>query len=223
MHRATHLTTPIRALRGFGSYCMEKGERNQINPWLNLWIRPRQTIRAILDTDPRRLILFLSILNGIISSIAAYFFLLNSDPQDFQSNRSFALIIMIIIGASLGVFHLYFGGWLYQLTGKWLGGKGTFIDLKCAVGWSSYLFLIVSLINLIEALVLSHFWPALIFSILYLIFIIWSFIAFIFLIAEAHRFSAWRGLGTLILALALVFVAVMITLFIITIIQPLFK
>ncbi len=35
------------------------------NPWIEIWIRPRGTIRRIVDTNPKRSVLWLAVLSGV--------------------------------------------------------------------------------------------------------------------------------------------------------------
>lgn len=187
-----------------------------INPWSQIWIHPRKTLRSILSTNPQRVIIWLALLGGLISSLS-FVHLLEGE------GKTLAIIAILVAGAILGLIHLYFGGWLYQLTGSWIGGQGSFTDVKCAVGWSNYPFIISSLFGILSLFTLAHPWVLALFGIVNLILAVWGLVIFFNLISEAHRFSIWKGILCFLIAFALIFVVVMIILLIIPLLQPLFQ
>jgi len=40
-----------------------------INPWLSIWIKPRATIRWIVNTDPTQQVILLAALGGIAQTL----------------------------------------------------------------------------------------------------------------------------------------------------------
>lgn len=202
---------------------MESTNRTQINPWLHIWGSPKKTLRSILETNPKRVILWLAILGGIISAFSWLGFLWFNYPyQETYKNTCF-IIAVLIAGGIFGIIHLYFGGWLYRLTGSWVGGAGSFTDVKCAVGWSNYPFIIAGILGILSFLLPNLcLWAQFAFGILNLIFAIWGFVIFMNLLGEAHRFSAWKALLAFLIALVLVFVALMIVSLLVPLLRPLF-
>jgi hypothetical protein len=194
-------------------------ENGNINPWLHLWTRPRTTMRFIINRNPRKIILWLAIIGGIISTFAFV------DLHALIRTKFVALlfIVLAVLGAVMGIIHLYFSGWLLKLTGSWLGGKGSFIDLKCAVGWSNYPFIVANIIAILSAISTPVLWLLTILSLLTLILIIWAFVIFMKLIGEAHQFSAWKALLAFLIAIVLVFVALMIIALLVPLLSPLFQ
>lgn len=201
---------------------MESTNRTQINPWISIWGSPKKTIRSILERDPKRIILWLAIIGGIVSAFSwlGYLWLTYPLRQDYQS--ALFIVAILIAGGIFGIVHLYFGGWLYRLTGSWIGGKGNYTDVKCAVGWSSYPFIVAGIFGIISMLPYPSYWFQLSFGILNLIFAIWGFIIFMNLLGEAHRFSAWKALLAFLIALVLLFVALMIVSLLVPLLSPLF-
>ena len=198
-------------------------ENKHINPWLHIWTEPRKTLRSILNTDPRRLILWLAIVGGILSAFSMTLILWVRSPYNQTLQHPFFIGGALIAGIVMGIFHLYFGGWIYTLTGSWLGGKGNFTDLKCAVGWSNYPFIVTTLLNILSFIVFPHFVIQAIFAFLNLVAAIWGLVIFMNLIGEAHRFSAWKGLLTFLIALVLIIAVFMIISLIVPLVTPLFQ
>lgn len=202
---------------------MESKESEQINPWSGIWFQTRKTIRHILDTNPYAKIIWLSLANGAVSSGVWLATLWSKYPEEITYKSAYFIIFLLIIGALLGLVGLYLGGWLYKVVGRWIKGTGTFTDLKCATGWANYPFLIGNIFNFISYIAVNK-QPtiAAIFAFIALILLIWGFIISLKLIGEAHRFSAWRALGSIILVFLLVFIVFMVVIVIASLIAPLF-
>ena len=197
-------------------------ETENINPWLQIWTAPRKTLRALL-AHPKRTIIWLAVLWGIISAWA--FIFSNGDRvPEFAAkfHRPLYFIPFLIVGGILGVVLLYFLGWLYKWIGSWIGGKGNFTEVKCAVGWSNYPFIVANLLSILSYLSGAH--PILrgVFAVLSLIFAIWALVIFFHLIGESHQFSAWKAVLCFIIAAIIVFIIFMIFAFIIPLLTPLF-
>lgn len=185
------------------------------NVWTNIFIHPRSQLRLLIATGPQWMIIPLSLINGVLSSFGYLLLLWIGYPTRADFREPLFSVILLIAGMLLGLIHLYFGAFLYHLTGRWLGGTGTFTSLKCAVGWSSYPFIIVSLFNLLNLTLPFNRFLSPLLALIYLALIIYATILFFKLIAEAHSFSAWRALLAFLIAFLLVFVAFMILLMII--------
>ncbi|MFZ0565466.1 MAG: Yip1 family protein [Chlamydiales bacterium] len=201
---------------------MELNQSNQINPWVSIWLHPKKTMGYLLATDPRKYILWLAIIGGILSSIPWINQFWIQYPENKSLIRILVIFITIIIGGLIGIAYLYLGGWLYKLTGSWLGGKGDFIQAKCAVGWANYPFIVASLFALFNLAVIPNPWLQGIMGLLYVILVIWAFIIFMNLLAQAHQFSAWKSLLSFFITLFLVFAALMVIALLTPLISPLF-
>lgn len=195
-------------------------ESGNINPWLHIWTHPKRTMRAILDSDPQRLIIWLAILGGIFSFAATGYWWKTYPEQ--KISWVFFVIAILILGVISGLIHLYVGGWLYRLTGSWLGGSGTFIEVKSAVGWSNYPFILVNIAALLSIWTAPLLWLQALFGLISFVLGVWAFVLFLNLLGEAHRISAWRALLAVIIAFILIFVVVMIISLIIPLLAPLF-
>lgn len=201
---------------------MESSHRTQINPWISIWLHPKKTMDSILETDPKRFILWLAVLGGVLFSISWVSYLWIQYPHRQELHQVLVVLAVILIGGLVGIIHLYLGGWLYQLTGSWIGGKGDFIQVKCAVGWANYPFIIARIFGLLNLVVIPHPWFQAIAGLLNAAFALWAFVIFINLLARAHRFSAWRAILSFFITLFLVFVALMIICLLVPLLSPLF-
>jgi hypothetical protein len=201
---------------------MQKRNSRHIHPWLGLWTAPRTTFQRILDTNPYRLIIWFALISGLLASFITLSALWQQRPQhlDFQSPLFIGAIL--VIGMIFGIIQLYVISWLYQLTGSWLGGRGTYVGVKCAVGWSMYPMIVSHLLSIIALFFTSHLLASTLLNLASLIIGIWAVVIFIFLLAQAHRFSAWRALSAVLLTLLLIFVAIMLISLLIPLLSPLF-
>jgi hypothetical protein len=196
----------------------------QLNPWVNLWIRPRETLRLLLDSKKGEIvIIYLAVIEGFLSAFALLTYLWAIYPQKTALNNGYALAALILLGGLLGLIQLYLGGWLYQFTGAWIKGKGTFRELKCAIGWSFYPALICNCFAILAYFPYFTMGLRIFFGTLYVILALWSFMIFLNLIAEAHRFSAWRALLNFIIVLALLILFFLLVGLIAPLLAPLFQ
>lgn len=103
------------------------------HPLLTIWLKPRQTIRSIVDNRPSYLVLILAVIFGINSVI------------DFAMDRSlgdlfpmlYLLVIFVIAGPLTGLAVVYLGGLILSWIGRLLGGAATPQETRAAVAWSS--------------------------------------------------------------------------------------
>jgi hypothetical protein len=108
---------------------------------------------------------------------------------------------------------------VFYWIGKFIGGKGSFLDIRCAISWSNVTQVASTvLIAMMLAVFKNDFfskqfvdqtfenWP-LVFVIIFLVgevvLSIWTFIIFVGAIAAAHRFSIWMSLLNQVLVIAL--------------------
>lgn len=194
-----------------------------MNPWLQIWVRPKKTMRFIIETNPKRIILWLAMLSGALSVLAWLIYQWVSQPQREVYQNPFFVIGMLVIGALFGSIHLYLFGWLLRLTGGWIGGQGNFIEVKSAVGWSNYPLIIANCFNIISVLVVPNPWFQGLFALLNVTALVWGIVIFLNVVGEAHRFSAWKTLLAVIITLVLIFVVIMIVSLLVPLLAPLFN
>jgi hypothetical protein len=186
-------------------------------PWLTIWVAPRKTMRAILNSNPTRHVILLALLAGVAEGI------------DRAAGRSMgdtmsapvALLVGLILGAASGLIGLYIGGALYRWTGSFFGGVATSEETRSAVAWAT-LPTVVSVALLIPELLLyggevfrsetprmdANPLPVLFFAVLQVVLSLWSLFLLVKTVSEAHRINAWRGL--IAVALPTIVVAVLL-------------
>ena len=197
---------------------MEGPEQNVSHPWFTIWVRPRATIRAIIDRDPTYLVIVLAILGGFVNSLD------RAASQSLGDKHS----IVFIFGASAGVGVIWGVIWLYlfsfllRWTGRWIGGNAEPTAMHAAVGWSNipiiwaFLILWIPQFALFGGEIFREETPLMeaspVLSILFLVvavvLAIWGVVIFLKCVAEAQGYSAWKALLNSILALLLVIVPV---------------
>ncbi|WP_042170345.1 YIP1 family protein [Paenibacillus gorillae] len=200
---------------------MEQGQTKQLSPWLAVWIRPRETVRAQLDSgQPVKWMIPIALGAGILNAL------------DKVSGRSFvdtmslgALIAFIIIGGMIGgLIGLYLGSAVFVWIGRWLGGEGSYSDLRTALTMGSYIPSIGMGVLWIPNLLLygkdnftsvnpsSDAYPMLNYLLLMvsLLLTIWNLLISLHAVGEAHQFSAWRALGSVAIIFGMLLVVVVI-------------
>ncbi len=177
-----------------------------LNPWFTVWTKPRATMRAILDTDPKRMVVLLAALAGIGGALDM------ASLWDLGEMFSVPAIILtsICAGSATGIIMLYLSGALLSWTGTWLKGQATARDARAAVAWSTVPEIWALLLWIPELALygrglfvsdMSDLYGRPVLILVYLFFIlieliisVWAIIVYIKCLAEAQRFSAWKAL-----------------------------
>lgn len=187
-----------------------------LNPWVAIWFRPRAAMRQILATDPRRLVHSLAVLGTTLSLLLGYVQPLALLPQTATG----MLVFKIVTGILGGLLGLYLGAGLTTMTGRWLGGRGAFTEVRAASAWSCVPaiwsgLLLLPLVTFAGAdglnldpqrMMGEPVSMALFFAVGAgrVTIGIWRFFTSLKCLAEAHRFSAWRAFGAVLLAIVIV-------------------
>ncbi|NVK88300.1 MAG: YIP1 family protein [Gammaproteobacteria bacterium] len=192
----------------------------ELNPWKTIWLKPRLTYRYLLANNPEYMVILLAMLAGIHSAL------------DRASGRSSGddLSLGAIIGSALvggvigGIITLFLGSWLVKVAGSWLGGRANTVQIRLVYAWASVPG-VVGLAALVLSIVLfgkdmfttytptisanmintSLFWG---FTLIQLVFSIWSIALYIIGVAEVHEFSKWRAFFSIVIAVLLIMVPI---------------
>jgi Yip1 domain len=193
------------------------------NPFLTIWTRPRQTIRAIVETDPTRHVLILTVLQGIALA------LMRASTQKLGDHFTFPAVLAMVVGLGslVGLAALYGVAWILALTGRWLGGRAQPERFRAAIAWSSVpmvaslppglmLFAVLGRELFMTRTPTIDAYPALGLLVLGWQGITallrgWELMLFVRCTEEVQDFSVWRGLGSLLLAGLVVAVVVLLT------------
>lgn len=203
-----------------------------LNPFTNVWTKPRETLQAILNFNPNYLVLLLSAIYGLKQGLDISALSVLGDNYPLWA----ILLGVIILGPIIGIASLYLGSWLLVWTGKWIQGQSSYQTMRTALAWSY----VPSLINLGLIIITLPFFgievftsttPSLyasnsllvlliVISSLDLLLSIWMFVISIIMISEAQQFSVWKALGNILLAMLVVLVPLFIILTIYFFIVP---
>jgi hypothetical protein len=189
----------------------QESESRDYNPWIDMWFRPRETVRYLLDYRVKRWIYVLVCLNGI------------SHVLDRASNKSMGddmslsmiLLFSLLIGPIAGIIGWIIFSGVIRLAGKILKLEADGREVRAAVAWSyvpiawSLILWIPALLIFKDELFLSQT-PVidsspllmsllLLFSLLDFILFIWHAVILSKSVGEVFGCSAWKGLGTVVL------------------------
>jgi len=182
-----------------------------MNPWKTVWLQPRETIRSIAHSHPKKSL-------WILCSIFGFAELMNF----FQSlslglwlNAFGILLLAAVLCPFFGYGLIAIWSWLLFHVGRWLKGSGTFDTVRAAYAWSCVPLLwtipiwIAILILFQERLFvntpqdpgLTTLGASILFCLLItrLGLIVWALIIYFNMLAEVHRFSVMRAIGTVII------------------------
>ena len=182
---------------------------NRWGIWLQIWIKPREVMRRILD-QPNNVpeIIVLMLLGFFVSTLD------QASAKNMADQMSLSdVYIYTVILAAIGAFLYYYViGSLFRWIGSLLGGQGSSRDVRLAIAYS-YIPSIFSLLIWFPSIVIfgkenfTSVTPTidnsfgltvtfLVFAVIELIIGIWSIIIFLKCLGEAHKFSAWKALLT---------------------------
>ncbi len=186
------------------------------NPWLRIWTDPRGTIRSIVSRDPKYRFVWLSAIYGL--PIAFNF------AQNFSLATQVPLwaiwIASLILAPFLGMIGISVCAWALKVTGRWIGGMGTFQTVRAAVAWSN----VPSIVSVAMWIVLMGVFGAQVFrrefaemtfigyqaGVVFLTFLvqtiasIWGFIILLKTLGEVQGFSSWKALLNILIPFIIV-------------------
>lgn len=186
------------------------------NPWLSIWVRPRETIRDIIAVNPKYCLTYLCALYGFPMAL--------NFAQSFSLGSIFPawaiLLAGVIVCSFLGYVALSFFAWLLHVTGRWIGAVGSFQTIRSAVAWSN----VPNSVTCLAWLVLLGVFGGQVFcrgfsemsfvgyqaGVVFLVFLvqsivsIWGFIILLKALGEVQGFSAWKALLNVIIPFVIV-------------------
>lgn len=188
-----------------------------------VWVQPRATIRKIVEADPNRFVVGIAWVAGALAALNFEVELNNGQlPASMplatmiSSLGSIGLAVFAFALGLLGVAAVYGLGRLYRWSGHILGGSAQTAEVRAAVAWAQvpaiYIVAIGALVAILRAETpadsATAARPFSLWGVTRLILSLWAFVVSLKMLGEVHRFSAWRGLGTIVLGiLAVLFAA----------------
>lgn len=119
-----------------------------INPWWRIWLQPRQTIRYLIDTDPKMHFWVLVIFYGLIRAAALG---MQAKLGDLFSPPQVASFILIA-GPLSGVIGVYFTGSLLELVSRIFGGQAEGQHIRTVLAWASIPMTVLVILGMLPLL-----------------------------------------------------------------------
>lgn len=187
---------------------------------VSIAIHPRTTMREILDSPRGRAVLPLVVLATLSGFIA------NASHNARTGLKTAPMPWLIVAGATIAaalvmVLLFYLFAWIAHVAGRFLEGQGTYADVRAALAWGLAPIIFALLYRVPVALFgpsqnaglvrigeQVKFTPgqlsggclfALLIGVLELGTAVWFAVVASHTLGEAHRFSSWRGFGTLVI------------------------
>lgn len=195
-----------------------------MNPILTIWTQPKKTVQYMIDHKSVRYALVLVLLAAFSSSIMSF------ADSGFLESFSLPVILTISIGSVvlLSVPVWYLTAFIYTWIGKLLGGTGNWREMRQVVAagmipmiWTMPIGIVavvlygktlfdlppgeLEITNMSIGFYLLH-------TIILIGFGIFSTVINSQGIGLVHNFSAWRGFGTFMIVVAILFVVIFIIL-----------
>ncbi len=194
----------------------------QINPWTGIWVRTRETIRAIIQFNPNYMYPLLCFIYGL--------------PTFFQMIQNFSLgdrfglpgiiVVAAILATAVGFIVINIAAALLYWTGKWIGGTGTYQQIRAAEAWSnvpSIVNIAIWFINMavfgdrifknafVETPFAGHELGLIFFTaVVQVVIAVWTFIILLKALSEVQGFSLWKSFFNMVLPSIVIFIALLI-------------
>ena len=184
----------------------------RVNPWTSMWIKPRETIRELIEYNVNYRMLTICGLYGFFYTL--YILLQTPYLKKLIELKHFGSIAGIVIGSL--IISIPIGYILFNLTsiflflgGKIIKAKGTFKQIRASLYWSHLPFIVslilstaliiifskeVEVVNQAKLIPKTGTSLMLAFGLIGTFFGIWGFIITLKALGEVHRFSAWMAL-----------------------------
>ena len=181
-------------------------DKLSLNPWTSIWLKPRETIREIINFNPKHLFFLLAWMYGI-PTVLQFF-------QNYSFGAQFPLLWLsaaaLIVAPLAGFLGIILLSALLFWTGKWMGGKACFTDLKAAVAWSNvpsvvnigiWIVLMISFKERLfsatfsEGVFVGYELALVFFTLLFqVILAVWGFVIWVRMVSEVQQLSIWKAL-----------------------------
>ncbi len=199
------------------------------SPYVGICIRPRATIRAIVDRDPYDRVIALVLIAAVVTSVTNAIHGYRYNPTAFTiANRPIPVIAphsshlmslwSLVLLPLLAVPLLYLNGALLRWSGSLLGGTAKAVEVRAAIAWSSVLSIGIALVSFVLSFLVMPsqplvspsmnamlaWWRSMLpYLVVQMPLWLWWLIVRLKSLGEVHRFSAWRALGASLIGLLL--------------------
>ena len=191
-----------------------------VNPWTNIWVKPRDTIKKIVKFNPKYRFVILSFLYGLpmLLHMAQ-----NLDLGERFTTAGIA-VAAVVLATFVGMLAITIASGLVYWTGHWIGGESTYFNVRAAVSWSNVPNVVAIIVWFImiynfrsqifmdgfEEMVMSTSASMMInvAMLVQSVIAIWSFIILVKSLGEVQGFSAWKGVLNVLIPFFMVGIAI---------------
>jgi hypothetical protein len=193
------------------------------SPYIGICVRPRATIRAIVDRDPTDRVIALVLVAAAIVAVTNVIHGYEFNPTAFTiagkpipelAHLTLRLLKLwgLAIAVLLAVPVLYINGALFRWIGSRLGGTAKAVEVRAAIGWVSVLSIVMTLAGFLVGFLVPPpsqpsepvsiasvlpIWRSTLPSMIILSPLwLWSWVVWLKCLGEVHRFSVSRALVT---------------------------
>lgn len=176
-----------------------------INPWITIWYKPRDTIRKIVNFNPKYQFLILSFFYGL----PTLFHLAQNYSLAEQYDIAGIVIVALVLATFVGMLGITIASALLYWTGKWIGGNAKYIKVRTAVSWSN----VPNIIAIVVWAIFIYFFGEQVFIesfneldftgpnftlaaggfFIQGVLAVWSFIILVKGLGQVNGFSTWKG------------------------------
>lgn len=183
-----------------------------MNPWLSIWVKPKETIAQVVAQNPNRSLWTLAWVYGFCSLMNLF----QSMYLGAALGTGWILSIAIVLAPFWGYVNFAVWSWFVTWVGKWFKGEGNFKSIRCAYAWSCVpitinvpLWLLMVIVfghQLFLNLPNSHLLPNSSILFLFLILIakvilaIWSLVIYLNALAQVQNYSVLKAILNVIVA-----------------------
>ena len=195
------------------------------SPWLQIWIRPRSTVRQLLNAPSGPALWVLPISSGIGQSLIQG----ASNNVGAKGPVVFILLLSTVIGAIWGLLQIHFLSLLFYGVGRVTQRPATFRQVRLVLAWAEVPHVVLVASWVLAALVFGRVLfldpdalgtnppPLLLLGMLFVylvsfICVAWSLVLVVKGLAEAQGTSVWWALGSVVVVAALIGVATIVIL-----------
>lgn len=193
------------------------GIPTNFNPWLEIWYRPRTTIRRIVQWYPKRGVYVLAAATGYVQYLGRASAQIMGDNMDLLG----ILGLGLILGPLGGIVSLGISTFAINLVSRRLGGEAESDDTLAALAWGQAPAFISLALWILQLLIFQGdvfkseipmveanpslgliFIPIVAAGVLVAI---GQFVLTVLTVAEVNRFSIWRSIASIVLGGLVIF------------------
>ncbi|MBD3272011.1 MAG: hypothetical protein GF384_05685 [Elusimicrobia bacterium] len=181
----------------------------KINPWLNIWFRPRETFNYVLNNPHNLHKGILIFLGGFSYSLSRAYGLHLGNTLGFEK----IIIFSLMLGPISGLVVVYLGSFILKTIGRIFKGIASYSGLQSVIIWSMVPLIGLLPIWLIRFLLLgaetftasgaARGWNSpvlLLLNGIHLGLALWMYVILAKGLSVAEGFSMWKAIGTMLIA-----------------------